>query len=99
MARRLYRILIVISIAIWAYLLFTRGEHSNTFLISISFLVFMMFSMGIHGLLAHSVMPKLKEPSLAYPLLMALLWGILLLLFIFFIIPALCPDFFFLDLK
>ncbi len=99
MARRLYRILIVISVALWVYLLMTRATHSSVFLISVSCFVFMLFSMGVHGLLAHSVMPKLKEPSFAYPLLMALLWGVMLLMFVFFIIPSLCPDFFFLDLK
>jgi len=97
MARRLYRIVIVISIALGAYLLITRATHTNVFLISIACLVFMLFSMGVHGLLAHSISPKFKETGLAYPLLMALLWAIMFLIFVFFIIPVLCPDFIFPD--
>jgi hypothetical protein len=99
MARRIYRIIIAVSIVLGIYLLMTRVTHSNTFLISIACFVFILFSIGVHGLIAHSLNPKLIENTVFYPLLMGLLWGVLLLLFVFFMIPSLCPDFFFLDLK
>ncbi len=94
MARRIYRILIVISIGLGVYLFMIKETHSNSFLIIISSLIFLLLSMGIHGLIAHSVNPKLKETTLAYPLLMGLLWVILFLMFVFFIIPVFCSDFF-----
>lgn len=93
MARRIYRIVIVISILLGAYLFTIKETQSRIFLVLISSFIFMLLSFGIHGLIAHSLSPKLTENNFAYPLLMGLLWGILLLLFVFFIIPALCPDF------
>lgn len=95
MARRIYRIVIVISILIGVYLFMIKETYSSTFVVLTSSFTFMLLSFGIHGLIAHSLSPKLTENKIAYPLLMGLLWGILLLLFVFFIIPALCPDFFF----
>ena len=94
MARRIYRILIAISIGLGVYLFMIKETHSNGFLIIISSLIFLLLSMGIHGLIAHSVNPKLKETTFAYPLLMGLLWVILFLMFVFFIIPVFCSDFF-----
>ena len=99
MARRIFRIVIVLSILLGIYIFITKDTHTNVFLITSSSIFFMLFSFGIHGLIAHSLRPKLTENNFAYPLLMGVLWGILLLLFVFFIIPALCPDFFFLNLK
>ncbi|MCK0131601.1 hypothetical protein MWU59_08805 [Flavobacteriaceae bacterium F08102] len=99
MARRIYRILIGIAIGIGAYLILTRASHSDVFLISISSVVFLLMSVSTHGLIAHSVRPKIKEGLFGYPLLMGLVTVILFLLFIFFIIPALSPDFFYLKLK
>ncbi len=93
MARRIYRLLIAISIGLGVYLFMIKGTHSTIFLIIISSLIFLLLSMGIHGLIAHSVRPKLKESTLAYPMLMGLLWVILFLLFVFFIIPIICPNF------
>ncbi len=97
MARRIYRILIVISIGLGVYLFMIKETLSNSLLIMISSLIFLLLSMGIHGLIAHSVNPKLKETTLAYPLLMGILWVIIFLIFVFFIIPVLCPNFIFPD--
>jgi len=99
MARRIYRILIVIAISIGIYLVLTRESHSDVFLISLSSVVFMLISVSTHGLIAHSVRPQIKEGLFGYPLLMGLVTVVLFLLFIFFIIPVLSPDFFYLKLK
>lgn len=98
MARRIYRILIAISIGLGVLLFMIKETHSKVFLIIISSFMFLLLSMGIHGLLAHSLNPKIKESTLFYPLLMGLLWAILFLIFVFFIVPVFCPDFFFLDI-
>lgn len=71
-----------------------KGGHTKLFLIILSCLIFLLLSTGIHGLIAHALNPKVKESTMAYPMLMGLLWAVLLLLFIFFIIPVFCPDFF-----
>ena len=94
MARRIYRILIAVSIGLGIFLYMFKEGHTKLTLIIISCLIFLLLSTGIHGLMAHSLNPKIKESTLAYPMLMGLLWAVLLLLFIFFIIPVFCPDFF-----
>jgi len=94
MARRIYRILIVIAIGLGAYLYLLKSTHSKTFLLIISSLIFLMFSMGIHGLIAHSLKPSVKDDIIVYPLLMGVLWAVLFGLFVFFIIPVFCPNFF-----
>lgn len=93
MARRLYGILILVSLAIGFYIFTIKELHSDRFLIIISGVVFMFLSMGIHGLIAHSLNPKQKGGILLYPLLMGVLWAVLFLLFVFFIIPIFCPNF------
>ncbi|NJB70393.1 cell shape-determining protein MreD [Saonia flava] len=94
MARRLYTILIVISLGLGYYLYSIRETHSKIFLIVLSGIIFTFLSMGIHGLIAHSLNPKTKEGSiLLYPLLMGALWAFLFFLFVFFILPIFCPDF------
>jgi len=93
MARRIYSILIAISLGLGVYLNMIKETHSKVYLIVISSLIFTLFSMGIHGLIAHSLNPKAKGGILTYPLLMGVLWAVLFFLFIFFIIPIFCPDF------
>lgn len=95
MARRIYRILIVLSIVLGAYVFMVKETHSKTFLIVITSLIFLLFSAGIHGLLAHSLKPDIKGDIIIYPILMGVLWVILFFLFVFFILPVFCPDFFF----
>ncbi|WP_272022964.1 hypothetical protein [Olleya namhaensis] len=93
MARRIYRILIVISLALGYYLFTIKDTHSTTYVVIISSLIFMLLSMGIHGLIAHSLKPDVKGGIILYPILMGVLWAILFFLFVFFILPAFCPDF------
>jgi len=93
MARRIFRIVIVISIALAIYLFALKDNHTKSFLIVASSLTFLMFSFGIHGLIAHSLQPNSKGNLIVYPILMWALWAVLFLLFVFFIIPIYCPDF------
>lgn len=93
MSRRIFRIIIVISIALAFYLFITKESYSQSFLIISSSINFLLFSLGIHGLIAHSIRLKSKGDLITFPLLMWVLWAILFLLFVFFIIPIYCPDF------
>lgn len=93
MARRIYSILIAISIGIGLYLYTLKGNRSDIFMLVVSSAVFFIFSVGIHGLLAHSLPSKAKGGILLYPILMGVLWAVLFLLFVFLILPLLCPDF------
>lgn len=93
MARRIYSILIALTLGLGFYLYYIKDTHSKIFLIVISGILFTFLSMGIHGLIAHSLNPKVKGKFLLYPLLMGVLWAFMFFLFVFFIIPVFCPDF------
>lgn len=93
MARRIYSILIVVTLGLGVYLYSIRETHSEIFLIVTAGFIFTFLSMGIHGLIAHSLNPKAKGGILLYPLLMGALWAFLFFLFVFFILPIFCSDF------
>ncbi len=93
MARRIYSIIIAVALGLGFYLNTIKETHSKTFLIVTAGIIFTLFSMGIHGLIAHSLNPKAKGGILAYPLLMGALWAFMFFLFVFFILPIFCPDF------
>lgn len=93
MARRVYGILIVIALGLGFNIYGLRESHSNVFMIITSGLIFTILSVGVHGIIAHSLNPKAKGGILLYPLLMGVLWAFLFFLFVFFILPIFCPDF------
>nr|WP_321227916.1 hypothetical protein [uncultured Psychroserpens sp.] len=93
MSRRLFRIVIVIALALGIYLFIAKESYSKSFLIIVSTLNFLLFSFGIHGLIAHSLRPKSKGDLITFPLLMWVLWAILFMVFVFLILPIYCPDF------
>ena len=93
MSRRLFRIVIVIAVALGIYLFIAKESYSKSFLIIVSTLNFLLFSFGIHGLIAHSLRPKSKGDLITFPLLMWVLWAILFMVFVFLILPIYCPDF------
>lgn len=93
MSRRIFRIVILIAIVLGIFLFVAKESYSKTFLISASSLDFLLFSLGIHGLIAHSLRLKSKEELITFPLLMWVLWAVLFLIFVFFILPYFCPDF------
>lgn len=93
MARRIYSLAIAVAIGLGIYLYSIKETHSNVFLIVTAGIIFTLFSIGVHGLIAHSLNPKVKGGILIYPLLMGVLWAVLFFLFVFFILPIFCPDF------
>jgi len=93
MARRIFRIVIAVSVLLGIYLFISKDVHSKVFSIITSSLTFLVFSFGIHGLIAYSLHPKSKGNIIVYPILMWALWAVLFLLFVFFVIPFYCPDF------
>ncbi len=93
MARRIFRIVIFIAILAGIVLFSFREAQSPSFMIVASTLVFLAFSFGIHGLIAHSLHPKFKGDIIVYPIWMWALWAVLFLLFVFLLIPLYCPDF------
>ena len=93
MARRIFRIIIALSILAGIFLFAFRDVQSPLFMIVASTLVFLVFSFGIHGLIAHSLHPKFKGDIIVYPIWMWALWAVLFLVFVFFLIPLFCPDF------
>jgi archaellum biogenesis protein FlaJ (TadC family) len=97
MARKIFSILIAVALGLVVFLYMVKETQSKVILITISSFIFLLISTGIHGLVAHSVNPKLKDSLLIYPLLMGLIWVILLLLFVFLVIPIMCPGFFLLN--
>jgi len=94
MARRTFRIIIIIAVVLGVVLYITKELQSKGFLLIVSTLIFLVLSFGIHGLIAHSMRPPSSKAGLiTFPLFMWVLWAILFLLFVFFIIPIYCPDF------
>jgi hypothetical protein len=93
MARRIFRIVMAVAIAIAIYLYLSREAHTAVFSIVASSLAFLLFSFGVHGLIAHSLHPKFKGNIIVYPIWMWALWAILFLLFVFLLIPQFCPGF------
>ena len=93
MARRVYVILISVACGLGFYIYGLRESHSDVFLIITSGLIFTVLSMGVHGIIAHSLIPKAKGGIIWYPLIMGIIWAFLFFFFVFFILPIICPDF------
>jgi|GEM_PF-1961406 len=93
MARRIFRIVIAVSVLLGIYLFISKDVHSKVFSIITSSLTFLIFSLGIHALISHSLHPKSKGNIIVYPILMWALWAVLFLLFAFLVIPFYYPDF------
>jgi hypothetical protein len=94
MSRRVFRIVIALALVIWILLFITKDSFSKSLLISVATLSFLAFSLGIHGLILHSIRPpETRGKLITFPLLMWGLWAIMFLLFVFLIIPLYYPDF------
>lgn len=93
MARRIYGIVIAVALGLGFYLNSIKDTHSKIFLIVTAGIIFTLFSIGVHGSIAHSLNPEAKGGILLYPLLMGALWAFMFFLFVFFILPIFCPDF------
>lgn len=93
MARRIYALLTLLSMVLGVSVYMIKESQSKNFLLIITSFVFLLFSAGIHGILAHSFKPDLKGYFIGYPIVMGFIWALLFFLFVFFILPIFCPDF------
>ncbi|MEJ2584063.1 MAG: hypothetical protein P8Z38_03140 [Robiginitalea sp.] len=93
MARRIFRIIMALSVLAGVLLYSFREGQSPSFMIVASTFAFLALSLGVHGLIAHSLHPRFKGDIIVYPIWMWALWAVLFLLFVFFLIPLFCPDF------
>ncbi|MFD1553362.1 hypothetical protein DNU06_06770 [Putridiphycobacter roseus] len=93
MARRIYVLLIIAALLMGIYLYSVKEMQSNNFLIGMATFLFMLFSMGVHGFLAHSLKPSTKGGIIIYPVLMGVLYGLMFFLFVFFILPVFCNEY------
>lgn len=94
MSGRIFRIIIAIAIVIWIALFVTKNLFSKSVLLSVASLSLLVFSFGINGLIAYSIRPpSTKEELITLTLLMWVFWAVMILAFVFLIIPVYCPDF------
>jgi hypothetical protein len=93
MSKRIFKIIIGIALAIALLFYFTKEFYDKEFLIIFSSLNFLILSLGVHGLIAHSFRIKNKEELIVFPLLMWVLWAIMFLAFVFFVLPMYCNNF------
>ena len=93
MAKRIYWILLIISIIIGAIVFSYKEIIPIYLLLVVLFCLFTMIVSSIHGIIAHSLDPRLKGGLIAYPLLMGALFAVLFFICFFFIIPLFFPGF------
>ncbi len=55
MAKRIYSIAIAISVVLGVYLYIAKETNSTSMALIVATLTFFLFSMGIHGVLAHTI--------------------------------------------
>ena len=79
MLRRIFIIIIFVSIALALYIFSGHEDYSSQFNIVVMSLTFLFFSFGIHGLIAHSLHPQFKGNIIFYPIWMWVLWAVLFL--------------------
>jgi hypothetical protein len=93
MLRKIFAYSIILAIVIGFFLFVNRDEHSTRFIMISSSLAFLVFSLGIHGMIAYTLKPEFKGQLIFYPVWMWALWAMLFLLFVFLLLPAICPGF------
>ncbi len=91
-ARRIYWTILILSILIGVYFYFLSPEKfTPQFLRNFSAVPFFMLIVGIHGIMAHSIIPETKHIMVFYPLVMGAIYVILFFLHLFVIVPQICP--------
>jgi len=93
MAKRIYSIITIISIAIIIFLIINPMSMGNSTLFWIVVILYTLIVGSAHGLLAHSLSARQKDSQVFYPFLMGTLFMALLLIYIFLILPFVLPDF------
>lgn len=95
-ARRIYWIILILSIIIGVYFYgIAPNKYNPDFLIIFALVPFLMFAGAIHGLISHLLKPSVKGRggSLIYPLIMGAVFALLFFIHVFVILPKVCPDF------
>jgi hypothetical protein len=91
-ARRVYLIILILSILVGFYFYFLSPEKfSPKFLKTFSLVPFFMFIAGVHGLMAHTLNPQTKHNLISFPLVMGIVYVALFFLHLFVIMPLICP--------
>ena len=95
LVRRIYWTMLIFAILLGIYFYGVAPENfGKDFLVVFILLPFLMFAGGVHGLIAHLAPPSLKGKgkSLFYPLIMGILFALMFIIYIFVVIPLVCPD-------
>jgi hypothetical protein len=83
----MYIILGVASLALLILVLLNKNKILFEALIWMVSIIFMLIVASIHGIIAHSLYPKIKGTLIFYPILMGILFGIITCIFIFLVLP------------
>lgn len=93
MARRIYWIILILSIVAGVALYFNRESFSQGALLALLFLASTVMVASVHGIIAHSLSLKFKGGLIAYPVMMGVVFAVLFFICVFFILPLFCPNF------
>jgi hypothetical protein len=93
-ARKIYWMILLLSIMIGIYFyVIAPGNYNRDFLALFALLPFFLFTLSIHGLLAHSFSPLTKGGLIIFPLIMGFIFALLFFIHLFIILPVLFPEF------
>lgn len=93
MARRIYWILLITTILVGGIFYLFKDNFIPNRLIWLLFFLSMMLVTSVHGIIAHTLNPQLKGGLITYPVLMGILFAVIILIYIFFILPLFFPNF------
>lgn len=80
----------IAALAFGLFLFFNQAAYSARFLMLASSMAFLVFSLGMHGLIAFSLKSESKARVNFYPVLMWALWALLFMVFVVFLLPVIC---------
>lgn len=80
----------IAALAFGLFLFLSQANYSARFLMLASSMAFLVFSLGMHGLIAFSLKSEVKGRVNFYPVWMWALWALLFMVFVVFLLPAIC---------
>lgn len=93
MTRRIYWLLIIIAFLSGILLYTQKDVINNDALVMALFGVAMFLVAGIHGIIVHTLKPQVKGGLIVYPVVMGGVFGLILFLFVYLIMPLYCDCF------
>ena len=93
MSRKFYSITLILSIILGIVLFFAKSEISGNVLLTTLFVISMITVTSVHGIIVHSIDIKKQMHTIKFPLLMGAIFAVIFFIWVFFIMPAFCPDF------